>query len=233
MTGNSNMSTPRTVIFDLDGTLVDSAPDIVAAANAALAALGREALTAERIRSFVGNGVVKLMERCLDATGGAGEDETQAAHEQFRRSYEADATTLTRPYDGAPEMLGRLTDAGFALGICTNKLAGLTEIILGELGLRSYFGVVLGGDSLPWMKPDPAPLLAAAAALGGGPALFVGDSEADEAAAANAGMPFLFFTGGYRRKPAAEFKADFSFTDFDVLADHVIGRQSGASSTRS
>ncbi|MEX2520888.1 MAG: phosphoglycolate phosphatase [Paracoccaceae bacterium] len=227
MAESANQGAPRAVIFDLDGTLIDSAPDIVAAANATLTALGRGELPAARIRSFVGNGVGKLVERCLDATGGAAGDEAKAAHEAFGRIYEAGATALTRPYDGAVVMLTRLAKAGFALGICTNKPAALTEIILGELGLRSHFGVVLGGDSLPRMKPDPAPLLAAAAALGGGPALFVGDSEADEAAAANAGMPFLFFTGGYRRKPAAEFVADFSFADFDALADHVMGRQSG------
>ncbi|MFV0472821.1 MAG: phosphoglycolate phosphatase [Pikeienuella sp.] len=207
------MAFPGAVIFDLDGTLVDSAPDIHAAANAMLAALDRPALDAERVVSFVGNGVAKLVERCLDATGGP-DGRAQAL---FDAAYARAPAALTRPYPGVREALAALDDAGCALGIVTNKPAALTGALLEGLSLGARFRVVLGGDSLARMKPDPLPLLTAAARLGAGDAVFIGDSETDEAAAESAGMRFGFFTGGYRRRPAAEFEADFAFDRFADL----------------
>lgn len=211
----------RAVIFDLDGTLIDSAPDIHAAANVMLAALGRPVLGSAEVRGFVGNGVGKLVERCLDATGGHDSEGFRSAFEVFNRAYAEKPAMLTRPYEGVQRGLERLESAGFALGVATNKPIALTGAVLASLGLRQRFRVVLGGDSLDRMKPDPLPLLTAIERLGGGAAVFVGDSETDEATALNAGVPFFFFTGGYRRKPATEFIADFTFDRFDALAERL------------
>ncbi len=210
------MSAPRIVVFDLDGTLIDSAPDIAAAANAMLREIGREALPLQRIVSFVGNGVPKLVERCLDATGGRDEAGFRAALAIFRRVYDADPATLTRPYPGVPELLEALAGAGFALGICTNKPEAPSRAILEALGLAGRFGAVVGGDTLPVTKPDPAPLHEAVSRLGGG---------ADEATAKAAGLPFLFFTGGYRKKPAEAFEAEFAFDRFEALAAYLAARR--------
>lgn len=210
--------TARAVVFDLDGTLIDSAPDIAAAAAIMLREIGRPALDLSRIVSFIGNGVPKLVERCLDATGGRDEAGFRDALARFRRAYDADPATLTRPYPFVPETLAALAEAGFALGVCTNKPEAPSRAILAALGLDRRFAAVIGGDTLPVTKPDPAPLREAVARLGGGPALYVGDSETDEATAQAAGLPFLFFTGGYRKKPAEAFEAEFAFDRFEALA---------------
>lgn len=213
---------PRAVIFDLDGTLVDSLPDIHAAANVMLAEMGRAALDLATVRGFVGHGVAKLTERCLDATGGRDGAAFERGFAIFRRAYGAAPAALSRPYPGVSVMLERLAAAGFALGVATNKPEAPAEAILTALDLRAHFGVVIGGDSTARMKPDPLPLLTARDRLGGGAAVFVGDSETDEATALAAAMPFCFFTGGYRRKDAAEFAADFTFDRFEALAAHLM-----------
>ncbi|QIE56360.1 phosphoglycolate phosphatase [Pikeienuella piscinae] len=211
----------RAVVFDLDGTLIDSVFDIHAAVAATLAALGRPTLDPAAVRGFVGDGVEKLVERCLDATGGHDTASLRAALAMFTRAYAENPATLTRPFEGVQQALARLDSAGLALAVATNKPIALTEQILASLGLRQRFRVVLGGDSLERMKPDPMPLLTAIKQLGGGAAVFVGDSETDEATAANAGVPFHFFSGGYRRKPAAEFRADFVFDRFEDLVERL------------
>lgn len=213
----------RVVLFDLDGTLIDSLPDLHAAANVMLAAMDRPALTLETVRGFIGDGVPKLVERCLDAAGGRGEGAFEAGLARFRDAYAADPATLTRPYPGVPETLAALREAGFALGVVTNKPAAPAETILAALSLRAHFGAVVGGDSLPAMKPDPAPLAAAIEALGGGPAIFVGDSETDEATAMNAALPFWLFTEGYRKKPAEAFDTAFAFGVFEALRARLLG----------
>ncbi len=224
------MSGARAVVFDLDGTLIDSAPDLHAAANRMLAELDRPALTLAQVTSFVGNGVPKLVERCLGATGGVtggvagGVAGFDAALGRFHALYAEAPADLTRPYPGVAEALAALRDAGCALGICTNKPEAPARRILELLGMDGLFGAVIGGDTAPVRKPDPAPLRLALQALGAETALFVGDSETDEATAQNAALPFGFFTGGYRKKPAEAFEATFAFADFADLPGHVLQR---------
>ncbi|MDT8344365.1 MAG: phosphoglycolate phosphatase [Thermohalobaculum sp.] len=212
----------RAVVFDLDGTLVDSAPDIHAAANVMLAALGRAPLDLGRVTSFVGNGVAKLVERCLDATGGA--DAALGAHAFgiFREAYHAAPASLTRPYPGVEAALDALAGAGCRLGLCTNKPEGPTRQVLDALGLARHFGAVVGGDTLAVMKPDPAPLRLCLDRLGAGPALYVGDSETDAATARAAGLPFALFTRGYRKSPVESFEAVLAFDDFAALVPFAL-----------
>lgn len=209
----------RAIIFDLDGTLVHSAPDLHRAAEAMLAEIGRPSVTLEQVTGFVGNGVPKLVERCLDATGGQPEDGGAAALSIFTRHYNADPTALTRPYPGVVELLARLAEAGTALGVCTNKPEMPARRMLSDLDLARHFGSVVGGDTLARKKPDPAPLGRCLADLGIAPsgALYVGDSETDAATADTAGLPFALFTQGYRKTPVDELPHTFAFDHFADL----------------
>lgn len=203
------------ILFDLDGTLIDSAPDIHAACNRTLADLGAAPLTAVQVQSFIGNGVAVLTHRVIEARALSHPHAEVLA--RFLRHYNADAATLTTVYGQVRETLQLLQDAGHPMGVCTNKPEGPARHILAALGLDAFFGAVIGGDTLPVHKPDPAPLLAAQAALGGGRAVYVGDSEVDAEAALRAEMPFVLFTEGYRKSPVADLPHQAAFSDFRDL----------------
>lgn len=213
----------RPIVFDLDGTLVDSAPDLHAAANAMLAELGRPALSLRQVTGFVGNGVPKLVERCLDAMGGQQGQHAEALA-RFRRHYDAAPARLTRPYPGALATARALRTAGCRLGICTNKPEKPARTLLRLLGVDALFDTVVGGDTLPAHKPDPAPLLRTIDTLGGSSAsaLFVGDSEVDALTAENAGVAFALFTRGYRKAPVDRFAAALAFDDFAELGRFIL-----------
>jgi phosphoglycolate phosphatase len=184
----------RAVIFDLDGTLIDSAPDIGAALNRLLAAQGLEALSAKAVQSMIGDGAKVLVERGFAARGRVAEPENLAA---FLEDYEANATVETVPYPGIVEALAALRDAGHGLAVCTNKPAEATRIILAGLGLEPFFQAVIGGDSTPYRKPHPGSLAAALAALGAADGVMIGDHENDMAAARGLNMPAIFAAWGY------------------------------------
>lgn len=206
------------VIFDLDGTLVDSAPDIHAALNLTLAEEAAPPLTLPQVVGFIGNGVPVLIERVMRARGEpADAARHKDLHDRFMRHYNADPATLTTLYPGVEACLRGLSASGWQIGLCTNKPQGPSREILGSFGLLELFAVVIGGDSLSVKKPDPAPLRAAAAAFDGGPVLYVGDSEVDAATAAAAGLPFALFTEGYRKTPAQDLPHQALFSHFDAL----------------
>ena len=207
----------KAFVFDLDGTLIHSAPDIHAAANRMLDALGRAPLSLEQIISFIGNGVPRLVERCLAATGGG---DQQRALSLFNDAYGAAPAALTRPYPHVVPLLEQLRVAEIPLGVCTNKPQAFTETILEELELSSFFASVVGGDALPVRKPDPAPLRLCFERLGvaSSDGVYVGDSETDEQTALALGAPFALFTGGYRKKGPEAFEARYRFDEFGEFA---------------
>jgi phosphoglycolate phosphatase len=208
------------VIFDLDGTLIDSAPDIHAAVARTLADEGQPPLSFSAVRSFIGNGVPALIDRVMTARGEAA-DATRRAEliTRFLTHYEALSSDLTTVYPGVHAALRDIGGAGHPIGLCTNKPAGPARNILAAFGLLPFFPVIIGGDSLPERKPHPAPLLAAVHALGRTSAIFVGDSEVDAETAAAAAVPFVLFTEGYRRSGTADLPHVQAFSDFAALPD--------------
>ena len=205
------------LVFDLDGTLIDSAPDIHAAGNAALAAEGLPPVSAEQSRSFIGNGSSVYIARLEHAADGCSNPMRHARMlARFLAIYES-AHGQTRPYPDVSETLVFLRGAGWRLGLCTNKPIAPARAVLAHLGWANLFETVIGGDSLPVIKPDPAPLRAAIGGLGPGPVVYVGDSEVDAATAQAAGVPFALFTEGYRKSPIETIFHSRSFSRFKDL----------------
>lgn len=206
----------KAIIFDLDGTLIDSAPDIHAAVNKALAETGDGELSFDTVRGFIGNGVAVLLERVIEAQG-LSPDRHAAMLDSFLRHYAADPTTLTTLYPGVVDAIEQFRDEGWAMGVCTNKPEAATHQILKAFGIDQFFGAVVGGDSTDVIKPDPKPLLTCIEKLGADGAVYVGDSEVDAACAQRAGIRFALFTEGYRKGDIDDMPQDARFSDFDVL----------------
>lgn len=215
------MADPLSIIFDLDGTLIDSAPEIHGVANKVFAAKGLAPFPFAVVRGAIGNGLGVLVSRLLQSQGldPAGPLQADLAAE-FVKIYE-EAFDLTTLYPGVVEALADLRAAGHRLGICTNKPEGPARAVLRHFRLDRAFDVVIGGDSLPQRKPDPAPLLAAWRALDAGPALFVGDSEVDAETAKAAGIPLALYTLGYRSAPVDALTPKLVFDDFRALPQLV------------
>jgi phosphoglycolate phosphatase len=188
---------PRPVaVFDLDGTLVDSAPDLHAALDRLMAARGLRGFTHAEVVGMVGDGARRLVEWALAARGRPFDE---AALDAFLADYTANAAVATRPFPGIPEALDALAAAGWRLAVCTNKPEAPARRLLDALGLLGRFAALGGGDSFPVRKPDPGHLLATIRAAGGDPAraVLIGDHRNDVAAAAGAGVPCVFALWGY------------------------------------
>lgn len=185
------------LVFDLDGTLIDSAPDIAAAVNALLAELDLPAVDVALIRRMIGDGAPMLLERALRHVGA-----THKAAElmpRFSVHYGENVVGLTTLYPDVAETLTALREAGCRLGVCTNKPIAPTRSVLAAFGLDALIEAVVGGDSMPQRKPEPEPLLAVIQALGGMPdsAVMIGDSAVDIACAEAAGVPAIIIPSGY------------------------------------
>jgi phosphoglycolate phosphatase len=189
------------VAFDLDGTLADTAPDLAAALNHALGRLGRAPVRPEDVRHLVGQGARALLRRGLATSGEASEALVDEGFPHFIDFYAANICRGTRAYDGLEDTLDALRAAGAKLALCTNKIERLTRLLLDALGWSGRFDSVVGGDTLPVRKPDPAPLLEAIARAGGGRAAFVGDSITDADTARAAGVPFVAVSFGFSDRP--------------------------------
>ena len=204
------------IIFDLDGTLIDSVTDIHGIANAVLQAENLPTITIETARSFIGNGAQVFVAR-LRALYDIPDTEQDRLYDAFVSRYDT-AVELTQTYPGVKAALEGLRAAGHQLGICTNKPISPTRAILNHLKLTPLFQTIWGGDSLPVHKPDPAPLHAAFDALGTeGHRIFVGDSGVDAETAQNAKVPFLLFTEGYRKTSVENIPHDRRFSKWSAF----------------
>ena len=214
------MAPLRTVIFDLDGTLVDTAPDLTAALNFVLRAEGRATVALGEVRHLVGHGARKLIERGLGTTGGMlPEAEIDRLLVSFLEFYSENLAVESRVFAGVAETLDEIAGAGAAMGICTNKPEGLSVRLIAEVGLARHFTVILGADSVARRKPDPGHLLKTIAHLGGDPdrSVMVGDSENDIATARAAGVKVIAVSFGYSMAAPEALGADAVIRDFREL----------------
>ena len=192
------MASLKGLVLDLDGTLVDSLPDLLDVLNQVLGDFGAPALSAAEAKPMIGDGTPKLVERALAARG-VTPDHIGPAQARFLALYEARPTRLSQPYPGVPETLARLAAEGRIFALCTNKPERPTRVMLSELDLDRWFRAIVTGDTLPQKKPDPAPMRAALAALELAPnrAVAVGDHANDLLAARGAGLRAIFARYGY------------------------------------
>lgn len=197
----SHLAMPRLALIDLDGTLVDTLPDLSFCVDRMLAELGLPGVSPECVRAWVGNGTDALVRRALSARGEQAfdGDRLAAAQRIFTRLYAQHASDRSRVFDGARTALDFFNRAGVALACVTNKAGAFTHKLLADLGLDGYFGLVISGDTLARKKPDPMPLLHAAGHFRVQPAhaLLIGDSTNDVKAARAAGMNVVCVTYGY------------------------------------
>ncbi|MEM7652191.1 MAG: phosphoglycolate phosphatase [Pseudomonadota bacterium] len=219
-----------TVIFDLDGTLIDSALDLLAALNRVLAEFNRPPQTREMVVGMIGNGAAKLVERALEATGGLVEtrDGEETPFQRFMHHYKSAPAVQTAPYPGVEDALEALAQRGVHMAVCTNKPHALSVTILEALGLSRFFRHVSGGDSVPVRKPHPGHLLSVMQALGVNRAevAMVGDSITDVTAAKAVPIPVVAVTYGYSKVPVNSLGADFVIDSFATLplALAAVGR---------
>jgi phosphoglycolate phosphatase len=222
------MPSIKAVLIDLDGTLVDSAFDLQSSLNMVLRKEGLRELGIGEVKSMIGDGVAKLVERAWRATGGDMRL-LPDAQSRFLDHYERNAATATQAYPGVAQTLEVLHRAGLCLACVTNKPVAPAGDILRALGLGPYFGAIVGGDTLPVRKPDPGPLLHALAMLGStaGEAVMVGDNYHDVVAARAAGLRSVAVTYGYSHKAHAELGADALIDAFDDLPAALQRLQDG------
>lgn len=209
------------IIFDLDGTLIDSIHDVTAALNRLMAEIGRRALEVEEVKLLVGEGAVVLVEGAFAVTGGAAED-IGAMVDRYRRHYAAHPADRTIVFPGAVAAIERLAAAGHILGICTNKPDELTGLVLDALGLARHFAAILGGD-YPRRKPDGEHIRETLRRAGaeGRRAVMIGDSVTDIAAARDAGIPVILVGFGYGGDALEGLGADRVISGFDGLDDAI------------
>ncbi len=202
----------KAAAFDLDGTLLDTLPDIAEAAQRMLAELGRPAIAAEEVRRYIGGGIPRLTKRLLTGQmdGEPPAAELGRAVDLFERHYRATLTQRTRPFPGVEEGLRRFARAGLKLACVTNKAESFTLPLLEASGLRGFFDLVVAGDTLPSQKPDPLPLLYCAQQFGAQPRelLVIGDSANDALAARAAGCPAFCVPYGYSAGDVRELDCD-------------------------
>lgn len=204
------------VVFDLDGTLIDSVPDLALALNILLDEEGLPHVRHEQVPGFVGQGARVLVTKAMAAVGrpipdeGTGAAELDRLNDRFVAIYESKPADGTRPYDGALEVLRALHARGVPVGVCTNKPHGATLGVLEALGMAPLISAVVGGGLVPQKKPDPAPLLLTLERMGvvPGRAVMVGDTPYDVGAARAAGLPIVLVDFGYSPVPPAEAGAD-------------------------
>ncbi len=218
------MSASSIIVFDLDGTLVDTAPDLINALNHVLASQGLPAVPLARARNMIGAGARKLLERGLELEGRQMTTaEVDRLTEDFVAFYADHIADESRPFEGLLEALDDLAAQGHRLAVCTNKLEWLSKLLIEKLGMTDRFAAICGADTFGIAKPDPAILRQTIAQAGGdiGKAIMVGDAGPDVGVARRAGIPVIGVTFGYTDVPIAELNPDRLITHMSQLSAAV------------
>jgi phosphoglycolate phosphatase len=218
------MNSNRIVVFDLDGTLVDTAPDLIGALNFILQREGLAPVPLKSARMLIGAGVRRLLERGLEVDGRhASVDDIDRLTGDFIDYYAAHIADASRPFDGLERALDDLEARGYRFAVCTNKLEGLSKRLLDQLGLSARFAAICGADTFGVSKPDPAILQQTVARAGGqlSTAIMVGDAGPDIGVARRAGIPVIGVEFGYTEVPIADLKPDRLIGHMSELPDAV------------
>ena len=214
------MNSVRTVVFDLDGTLVDTAPDLISALNFVLDREGLPPVPLESARTMIGAGARRLIERGLEQDGRSDspQDITRLT-DDFIEYYAAHIADASRPFDGLESALDDLQANGYRFAVCTNKLEWLSKLLLDRLGLSARFAAICGADTFGISKPDPAILQQTVARAGGqlSTTIMVGDAGPDIGVARRAGIPVIGVEFGYTEVPIADLKPDRLINHMDQL----------------
>ena len=232
MTSNADgLITTRfdTVLYDLDGTLIDSAKDMQMAVSRVLADHGLQPVTEDDVRIFMGQGSKITMDRAFAKNGKNLDDAAlSAATREFVRYYEADPVRYTTAFDGVAEVVAYFARLGLKQGVCTNKFERPSRMILEGLGLMPPITDVAGADTFPVRKPDPRHILLLLERMGGRPerTVMIGDSIHDVEAAHGAGLPAVLVSWGYTVKPASELGAEAVIQRFGALP-HALSEIAG------
>ncbi|MUZ64653.1 HAD-IA family hydrolase [Agrobacterium vitis] len=216
---------PATIVFDLDGTLIDTAEDLVASLNHTIAAADLAPLEAEDLSHLVGHGARVMIERAFSLRGRPIlEDQFQPLLERFIEHYKDHMPGKSQTYPGLLDALDRLDKAGHRLAVCTNKMEGLARPLLDGIGLTRYFAAITGGDTFEVRKPDAAHLLGTITKAGGDPrrAIMIGDSRNDILVARNAGIASIAVPFGYSDVPVADLDPDMIIGHFDELTLELV-----------
>jgi phosphoglycolate phosphatase len=213
-----------TLVFDLDGTLIDTAPDLIDTLNVVFEREGVPLVPYEEARMLIGGGAKAMISRGLAAEGrNVDSAELEKLLADFIAYYSAHIADRSRPFPGLEDALDRLTSDGFILAVCTNKLEGLSRQLLNELKLAPRFAAICGQDTFGVQKPDPVVLRKTIAAAGGAAeaAIMIGDSATDVLTARAAGIPIIGVDFGYTDRPIAEFRPDRIISRFNDLPDTI------------
>jgi phosphoglycolate phosphatase len=214
------MTSIRTVVFDLDGTLVDTAPDLINALNFVLEREGMPAVPMHAARTMIGQGARKLLERGLELDGRVtSAEDLNRLTADFIDYYAAHIADASRPFEGLESALDELSGRGYRFAVCTNKLEWLSKLLLDQLGLTPRFSAICGADTFGVSKPDPTILRQTIAQAGGriSSAIMVGDAGPDIGVARRAGIPVIGVEFGYAEIPIADLKPDLLIGHFRDL----------------
>lgn len=229
--------TAPTIVFDLDGTLVDTHPDLIGTLSWLLEAEGLDPVDLDQAKNLIGHGMKPMIEKALKLQGrGDSQAEIDTVYARYVEAYERRIADDSRPYPGILAALDRFAADGMRLAVCTNKLHRLAVKLLDALDLTRRFDVITGFDTYPVRKPHPDHLLFTIRDAGGDPAraVMVGDSETDIRTAQAAGVPVIAYSGGYTAVPLPELKPDVILDDYTdlpatvarLLARNVVGQPS-------
>jgi len=218
----------QTIVFDLDGTLIDTAPDLIRATNHVLVDVGFEPVATDFIRPFISFGTRRMIEEGVRHQGSTLSDtQHDAMFKDLIAFYTQNMTVESVPFPGMIDALGALNARGHTIAICTNKLEGMAKQLMKELGLDHHFKTITGRDTFPVCKPDPEHLFGAIRYAGGDPArsVMVGDSTTDYATAKAAGVPIIGVTFGYTDVPMADLECEgliSHYSQFTETLDRII-----------